>query len=212
LGEEMAHGLSQDGPDGQRRPRRSFRCRTWPRIRANVNWLTSSMRVLRRRYSCTHAWTSASRSWGTYTVRVFPACRTARSWAWCKVPPWWQEEEGWAQRVDTRLRLAASTGPAGTNCWSRLFSIRRIRVGRPGTRMDGPSGLPVNGRYTGKGPKNQGCEEKKGHPGRPSDSTAVLLPTCVAVTVRRKSRFSELPTEMMNHRDSRRKQGNCRNF
>jgi hypothetical protein len=30
--------------------------------------------------------------------------------------------------------------------------------------MDGPLGLPVSRRYTGKGPKNQRCEEKKSPP------------------------------------------------
>src|SRR5262249_57499238 len=133
-------GPGQDGADGQRRPRRSRRCRTWPRTRAKVNWLTSSMRVLRRRYSCTHAWTSASRSWGTYTVRVLPPCRTARWWAWCKGPPLWQEQEGWPQRLSTRLRLAASTGPAGTHCWRRLWSIPRVTLGPLGAPTHSPPG------------------------------------------------------------------------
>ena len=79
------------------------------------------------------------------------------------------------------MRLAARMGPAGTSCLSRRSSIRRTSVGWLGTRMNGPRGLPVSRRYTGKGPKNQTCEEKNWHPARPIASTEVLLWTCAAV-------------------------------
>ena len=62
-------------------------------------------------------------------MRVLPSCLKVRWWAWCNGPPWWQRQDGWPQRLCTSDRLAASSGPAGTNCFSRLSSIRRIWVG-----------------------------------------------------------------------------------
>jgi hypothetical protein len=53
-------------------------------------------------------------------------------------------------------------------------------------------GLLASRGYTGRGPKNQRCEEKKGGPARPSASTVVLLLTYAAVKVRRIPCFSEL--------------------
>ena len=72
-----------------------------------------------------------------------------------------RRQDGWPQRFFTWAKLAASSGPAGTSCFSRLANIRRISVGWLGTCIDGPLGLPVSRPYTGKGPKNQTCEEKK---------------------------------------------------
>ncbi len=98
-------------------------------------------------------------------------------------------QDGWPQRLFTCMRLAARMGPEGTSCSSRRSNIRRTSVGWLGTRMDGPLGLPVSRRYTGKGSKNQPCEEKKEHPPRPIASTEVLLWTCAAVKVRGISPF-----------------------
>src|SRR5262249_48706157 len=76
-------------------------------------------------------------------------------------------------------------GPAGTICFRRLSSIRRIRVGWLGTRMGGALGLPVVCFYTGKGPQNQGCEEKNRPLTRPSTPTHLPGLTCAAIKVRR---------------------------
>ncbi|HJT79211.1 MAG TPA: MBG domain-containing protein, partial [Gemmataceae bacterium] len=70
--------------------------------------------------------------------------------------------------------------------------MRRISVGWLGTSIAVPLGLPVSGRYTGEGPKNQGCEEKKYVRERPRASTELLTPTCAAVKVRQIPHFSEL--------------------
>ena len=79
-------------------------------------------------------------------------------------------------------------GPAGTNCRAACPASGGPAWGGRGHACRTP-GLPVSRRYTGKGPKNQTCEEKNVHPARPIASTEVLLWTCAAVKVRRISPF-----------------------
>src|SRR5215469_8534392 len=59
--------------------------------------------------------------------------------------------------------------------------------------MGRPLGHPVNAVSTGKGPENQGCDEKKLLLADLSPGTEVLPATCARVKVRRIPYSSELP-------------------
>src|SRR5262249_46847531 len=60
----------------------------------------------------------------------------------------------------------------------------------------GPQEIPVMDRFTGKGPKNPGCEEKNRHPAGRTASTDFLTLTYAPVKVRRNPHFSRLPVRV----------------
>ena len=93
-------------------------------------------------------------------MRNLPASVKARWWAGWRGPPCWQAQDGWPQRLWTKVRVAARTGPLGAICLRRLLIMRWMTVDWLGTCI----ATPVDHWYIviiqGKARKTMGAKKK----------------------------------------------------
>ncbi len=99
-------------------------------------------------------------------MRNLPASVKARWWAGWRGPPCWQAQDGWPQRLWTKVRVAARTGPLGAICLRRLLIMRWMTVQLAWHVHSNPRGSLVYSNYTRKSAKNHGCEEKIANRGK----------------------------------------------
>ena len=111
-------------------------------------------------------------------MRNLPASVKARWWAGWRGPPCWQAQDGWPQRLWTKVRVAARTGPLGTICLRRLL-IMRLDDGQLAWHVhSNPRGSLVYSNYTRKSAEKPWVRRKNCQPRQAGHTSSVKTETC----------------------------------
>ena len=99
-------------------------------------------------------------------MRNLPASVKARWWAGCRGPPCWQAQDGWPQRLWTKVESGSKDGAFRRHLLQAAVD-HALDDGRLARDVhSNPRGSLVYSNYTRKSAKNHGCEEKIANRGK----------------------------------------------